>query len=295
MNDNFTKHHQLHDFLTRTASKGRFTAVLGRPISQSLSPLIHNAAFEHYQLDLACYPIYVSEAEEPLIPDLLHHPNFVGVNVTIPFKQKVVHLLDDVSELVTQTNACNTIYRNSEGQLSGENTDVYGFKSPLRVFKSEIKLKDAIIFGSGGVCKAAIKALQDMNAGAIYVVSRNPGISTQVGVQWLNYQDWSAMASDAAILINASPIGMYPNVNESPVLSDQVSSLRGKICYDLVYRPIWTRFLEQAASVGASCIDGVPMFIGQAAKAFKLFTGLEFPSEIADQMVRQKLKADIKE
>src|SRR5690606_36704039 len=135
-----------------------------------------------------------------------------------------------------------------------------------------IKNKDAIIFGSGGASKAAIKALTDMGVAGIYVVSRNPGATTQVGVQPVSYSDWPDLVPNTAIIINASPLGMYPNMHESPVLSDQVSALRGKICYDLVYRPIWTRFLEQAAGVGASCIDGVPMFIGQAAEAFKLFT-----------------------
>ena len=292
MNNNLATHHQLRDFLTQTTPNGRFAAVLGRPIAQSLSPLIHNAAFKHHHLDITYYPIYVSETEESLIPDLLNHPNFVGANVTIPFKQKVEPYLDEVSDLVTQTKACNTIYRNSTGHLCGENTDVFGFQSPLKAFKSDIKHKDAIIFGSGGACKAAIKALKDLKVSGIYIVSRNPGASIQVGVQPVSYRDWPDMISDAAILINASPIGMYPNVHESPVLSDQVSALRGKICYDLVYRPIWTRFLEQAASVGASCIDGVPMFIGQAANAFKLFTGLHFPSEVADQLVRQKLEED---
>ena len=289
MNNNITKQHQLRDFLTQSASNGRFAVVLGRPIAQSLSPLIHNAAFQYHHLDIIYYPIFVSEADESLIPDLLNHPNFVGANVTIPLKQKVEPYLIEVTDLVKHTGACNTIYRNSVGQLCGENTDIFGFQSPLNAFKSEIKHKDAIIFGSGGACKAAIKALKDMKVGGIYVVSRNPGASIQVGVQPVSYRDWPELVSEASILINASPVGMYPNINESPVLSDQVSALRGKICYDLVYRPIWTRFLEQAASVGASCIDGVPMFIGQASRAFKLFTGLEFPSEIADQLVREQL------
>ncbi|HAC16204.1 MAG TPA: hypothetical protein DCE78_09730, partial [Bacteroidetes bacterium] len=146
MNNNLATHHQLRDFLTQTAPYGRFAVVLGRPIAQSMSPLIHNAVFHHHQLDVTYYPVYVSEADEPLIPDLLNHPNFVGANITIPFKQKVGQYLDEVSDIVTQTNACNTIYRNSTGLLCGENTDVFGFQSPLEPFKSEIHHKDAIIF-----------------------------------------------------------------------------------------------------------------------------------------------------
>lgn len=294
MNNIHTTPYQLNDFLTKTASKGRFAVVLGRPIKQSLSPLIHNAAFKHHQMDVTYFAIHVPENEEHLFPILFKHPNFVGANVTIPFKQKVAEYLDKLSDLVVDTKACNTIFRNANGQLCGENTDVFGFQSPLHAFKSEIKNKDAIIFGTGGACKAAIKALTNLKAAGIYVVSRNPGATIQVGVQPVSYLDWPDLVPNVAIIINASPIGMYPNIHESPVLSDQVPAIRGKICYDLVYRPIWTRFLEQAAGVGASCIDGVPMFIGQAAEAFMLFTGKAFPSELADHLVRKKLSEELK-
>lgn len=288
MNNNTPQQH-LQDFLRHTAPIGRFAVVLGRPIAQSLSPLIHNAAFRHHHLPAEYYPVLVREEDENSISALISHPNFIGANVTSPLKQKVLRFLDVTSDLVAQTGACNTIFKDSNGQICGENTDVSGFQAPLFRFQSELKGKDAIIFGTGGASKAVIKAFRDLDVRRIYAVSRNPHGVDEIGIEPVGYSDWRDLVSETAILVNASPIGMYPNVNDSPVLSGQVAALRGKICYDLIYRPLRTRFLEQAAGAGASCIDGVPMFIGQAAAAFQLFTGKEFPVEKADQLVREKL------
>lgn len=284
----------VRDFLVSQASAGQFAAVLGRPIKQSLSPLIHNAAFRHHQLPVIYYAIQVQEDELESISDLFRHPNFVGANVTLPLKNDVIRFLDETTELVSETKACNTVSKSTSGKIIGDNTDVYGFKSPLIPLRDKLIGKDAIVFGSGGAARAVIKGLSQLGINGVYVVSRNPGSISEVGVQPVGYSSWVDVADNVGIFVNASPLGMFPNISESPVLPDQVSYLRGKICYDLIYRPSPTQFLMDAAHVNAIIIDGVEMFVGQASRAFERFTNLNFPEDIARKLVRTYLDEERK-
>lgn len=284
----------VRDFLVSQASAGQFAAVLGRPIKQSLSPLIHNAAFRHHQLPVIYYAIQVQEDELESISDLFRHPNFVGANVTLPLKNDVIRFLDETTELVSETKACNTVSKSTSGKIIGDNTDVYGFKSPLIPLRDKLIGKDAIVFGSGGAARAVIKGLSQLGINGVYVVSRNPGSISEVGVQPVGYSSWVDVADNVGIFVNASPLGMFPNISESPVLPDQVSYLRGKICYDLIYRPSPTQFLMDAAHVNAIIIDGVEMFVGQASRAFERFTNLDFPEDIARKLVRTYLDEERK-
>lgn len=284
----------VRDFLVSQASAGQFAAVLGRPIKQSLSPLIHNAAFRHHQLPVIYYAIQVQEDELESISDLFRHPNFVGANVTLPLKNDVIRFLDETTELVSETKACNTVSKSTSGKIIGDNTDVYGFKSPLIPLRDKLIGKDAIVFGSGGAARAVIKGLSQLGINGVYVVSRNPGSISEVGVQPVGYSSWVDVADNVGIFVNASPLGMFPNISESPVLPDQVSYLRGKICYDLIYRPSPTQFLMDAAHVNATIIDGVEMFVGQASRAFERFTNLKFPEDIARKLVRTYLDEERK-
>lgn len=280
----------LRDFLASEASAGLFAAVLGRPIKQSLSPLIHNAAFRHHQLPVIYHALLVDDHDLDLMSDLFRHPNFSGANITLPLKQDVIRYLDNTTDIVDETKACNTVFRSPEGKIIGDNTDVYGFTSPLIPLQERLAGMDAIVFGSGGAARAAIKGLNQLGINGMYVVSRNPGSISEVGVQPVSYSSWREVTPDVAIFVNASPLGMFPNTSESPVLPDQITFLAGKICYDLIYRPSPTRFLRDAAQVGATVIDGVEMFVGQASRAFERFTNLKFPEEHARGLVRSYLR-----
>lgn len=268
----------IDEFLSQKADYQPFMTVLGRPISHSLSPLIHNFALQRINYEAIYYPVLVPEGHENKIGQLFEHPNFRGANVTIPLKQLVSKFVDTLSETVIATLAANTVYRSMDGRIKAENTDIDGFLSPLIPLKSFLYGKSALIFGSGGAAKAVVYALKFIGMKSIYIVSRNPDSLDGIDFKAISYSEWSKYAAECELIVNTSPVGMYPKVDGSPVIDEEAIYLSGKICYDLIYRPQQTKFLKQASQHEAMTINGLEMFIGQAALAFKLFTNQEFPS-----------------
>jgi len=272
--DQFT----IHDFLSNKADDHAFLAVLGRPISHSLSPLIHNFALNRINHDAVYYPIFVPEGYEHKLGELFRHPNFHGANATIPLKQLVSKYVDHCSETVIATGAANTVYKAAKGVIKAENTDIDGFLAPLLHLKSSLYGKSALIFGSGGAAQAVIYALKFIGMKSIYLVSRIPDSLDNPDFEAISYAEWGDVVHECEIVVNSTPVGMYPHIENSPVSQDQSHLLNGKICYDLIYRPLETKFLNQAKLNGAKTINGLEMFIGQAAQAFYLFTSREFPT-----------------
>lgn len=284
----------ISEFLASENVQQPFATVIGYPISHSLSPLIHNYALGVSGINVSYYPIEVSPDQLIHLTELLRHPNFRGTNVTIPHKRAVIDLIDDVSDTVFATGACNTIFP-SDGDLIGENTDVSGFILPLLPYADKLVGKDAIVFGSGGASSAIIHALQKLGMRRIYLVSRsaNPGreaLTTQM-VQIVSYSDWPETTQNVSLFVNTTPLGMHPDSNTSPVRDDQKSLLKDKLCYDIVYRPQKTLFLQQGASQNAQVIDGSEMFLGQAAKAFELFFKQPFPIDAVRPVLYKALES----
>jgi shikimate dehydrogenase len=279
----------IKEFLKRNADAGLFCAVLGSPITHSLSPLIHNLAFKSHGLDIMYYPIHVDHAHHHLIQDLVTHPNFRGCNVTIPLKQVVIQYVEVESALVRHIGAANTIYKDDNGKVVADNTDVAGFLDPLRTLFGQVKVQKAIIFGSGGASRAVVYGLNSMGIRDLCLVSRTPLDRSSGEYRSISYQGWFDEAIDTDIVVNTTPLGMYPNVDASPIEPGQEVVLSGKIWYDLIYRPAKSLFLKQGESVGGTCINGLDMFIGQAARSFEIFTGRVFPRLEARQLLEDML------
>lgn len=277
----------LPDFLSSERINFPFAVVCGNPISHSLSPMVHNFAYQRVGLNVTYYAVKVAQADEMLLPKLFRHENFCGANITIPLKQQILAYLDIPSDDVLQSGACNTVYRNNSGQICGQNTDISGFIAPLRPYLDQIRQGRVLVFGSGGASKAVVQGLKNIGIGQISIVSRDPATALSPGVTMLSYSEWPAAALQATLIINTTPLGMFPNVSGSPVEDDFVPVLAKRICYDIIYTPRITRFLHQAASVEAHIIDGLDMFVGQASGAFSLFTGHPFP----DVQVKELLVA----
>lgn len=284
----------IKDFLLSKHVEKPFATVIGSPIGHSLSPLIHNHALESCGLFDIYFPVEVHSFDSEEVKALFTHSNFRGSNVTIPHKRAVIDLLDSVSDTVNETGACNTVVPTPDG-LYGENTDVPGFMQPLLPFKRELTEKDAIVFGSGGASAAIVYALHKAGIRHTYIVSRSADGSTQSSSDGthtvVSYDSWPDVAKNAAIFVNATPLGMHPKTDASPISMKFEYLLRDKICYDIVYKPRNTRFLQQGASQNARCIDGIDMFIGQAAIAFKLFFGHDFPVNSAKNILIEALKS----
>lgn len=283
----------LTEFKRSSLSDPPHYLLLGNPVGHSWSPLMHNTALSHYGIDAEYHAIAVESNE---LGDLAAHMNkesFLGANITIPYKQLIMDYLDRIDPSAKKIGAVNTILKN-DFQLEGLNTDSYGFAAPLGDYEDEFFGTDAIVFGTGGASRAIVVSLIEMGLETIYLVSRSPNRINSFDeweqVRVVSYHDWTSFLDEVYLIINATPLGMHPKVNESPVRDLERDCLEGRICYDLVYNPMRTKFLTQAEEVGATTIGGLEMLIQQGNQSFKLWTGRSFPLEIVRNKLYDKLE-----
>lgn len=263
--------------------------IIGHPLGHTMSPTLHNAMFQHMGLPFA----YVAL---PTPPDRLKEVVAAvrtlpvhGLSVTIPHKEPVMGLCDEVSLRARRIGAVNTLFWR-DGLLHGENTDITGFCTPLgRIGR---KIRSALVLGAGGVARAAIAGLQDMGVANVAVsnrdVSRAQGLAKEFGC---TATAWDARGEvDADIVINATPLGMRGEFERnSPYEPSWFKS--GVLAYDLVYNPLKTLFLRQAQAAGCIVVDGLAMFLGQAAEQFRLWTDREMDQEFGREICIQALQA----
>ncbi len=265
------------EFLNSEKSKSPHFLLIGEPVSHSVSPIMHNTALKYHGIDAEYHAISVSIFDFDSLAVHFNSPMFLGSNVTLPHKGNIIPLVDELSEVANRIGAVNTLLK-SEGRLIGENTDAYGFKVPLEEKKGSFDTDRAIIFGTGGATKAILDALNDLGFDEVCMVSRKKAVyPDDPNLILCNYDSWIEYAEDASLIINATPLGMIPNVDASPVQGHEIGILEGKICYDVVYNPRETKFLKQAENAGGIPIGGLEMLIHQGALSFKKWTKREFP------------------
>jgi shikimate dehydrogenase len=210
------------------------------------------------------------ELKEDKLDEFFTKRDFKGLNVTIPYKEKVIPYLDFIEESAKKIGAVNTIV-NKNGKLTGYNTDYYGFEYLLKYFKIDIKDQVVMILGSGGASKCIATLLKDLNSKKVIIVSRNP-ISNMISYDEIsNYQETS-------IVINTTPVGMSPNINENVFDFDKLNNL--KVAIDVVYNPLNTLFMMEAKKRKIASYGGLMMLIAQAVKANELFTGKKYLEEM---------------
>ena len=226
--------------------------LLGRKLGHSYSPQIH-ARLGDYD-----YRLFEKEPEE--LEDFLKNGGFTGLNVTIPYKKDVIPFLDELSPRAKALGAVNTIVRR-DGKLIGHNTDYFGFETMLLSSGVSVRGKKALVCGSGGASNTACAVLREQGADVI-VLSRS-------GEN--NYRNLDRHY-DAALIVNATPVGMYPNVDASPIEDLTVfSRLEGVL--DLVYNPARTSILLKAEALGVPAVNGLRMLVAQAKESAEWFTG----------------------
>lgn len=256
--------------------------VMGYPIEHSLSPVMHNAAIAALSIDYVYLPLLVSPENLAAAIAGFAAIGLQGFNVTIPHKQAIIPLLSEVSELAQAIGAVNTVYRTDQG-WGGTNTDVTGFLAPLLDFKKS-RLEDgtAVILGNGGAARAVVAGCQQLNCAQIQVVGRNDEKLQAFLQSWetplsanLTVHTWDklpALLPQADLLVNTTPIGMYPQLDASPLTAAEMAMLPAQaIAYDLIYRPRPTLFLEQAQAQGCMTLDGLEMLVQQGAAALSLW------------------------
>ncbi len=257
----------------------RVAAAIGDPIRHSLSPVIHNAAFDELGLDWVYVAFEVAAGSASAALDGARALGIEGLSVTMPHKQDVARAVDDRSDVVVALDACNCVVRMADGRLRGENTDGGGFVDSLSDVGVDVAGLAVCVLGAGGAARAVIHALAHAGAGRIAVVNRSPDAAV-VAAALAGDVGFVGAHNDVAaadLIVNATSVGMGSDL---AVPFDFAMLKARHIVADLVYQPLETPLLRASAACGATTVDGLGMLVHQAARAFGLWTGELAPVEV---------------
>jgi len=284
------------------SSKTSFIALIGNPVSHSLSPIMQNAAFQYLGLDLIYIAIPCKNEDLELVLNSLKKINCKGLNITIPHKEKVFDLCSEISPIANKLKAINTLKLNSEKEWSATNTDVEGFIYPLK--NLNLAKKKSIVLGSGGAARSVIQGLINLNLSTISVISRNKSsldkliknFDNQIQLEgFLNSDDQAPiLIREADLIVNTTPAGMKTTKDENNVMPYGEAFWRSlnsrAIVYDLIYNPAPTSLLEFSAKRGCMTIDGLEMLVAQGIKSLSFWTdGLEVPFHVMNDALKKYL------
>ncbi|MAT44154.1 MAG: shikimate dehydrogenase [Anaerolineaceae bacterium] len=272
--------------------------LVGYPLEHSFSPLLHKTALTETGLTGIYRLLPLPQMENlALVLDQVRSGELDGINITIPYKQTVLPYLDGLTPSAQAIGAVNTVY-NKDGRLIGENTDAPGFWLDLVRFVPESVMphQQALVLGAGGAARAVVFALAEQGW-QVNVVARRlaqaqdlvetlgfPNVSTSL---WDAIQK-SSFLNKFKLMVNTTPIGLFPNINESP-LTNNVTLPPGLVVYDLVYNPIQTALLTFTKSQGNLALSGLGMLVYQAALAFEAWTGKKPSVQTMESAVKRKL------
>jgi shikimate dehydrogenase len=261
--------------------------IAGSPLGHSASPAMHNAAFAGLGMDALYVPLQTASADDFF--RMADGIGLQGASVTIPLKQTLLTSRVAGDELVGATGAVNTLRRNGAG-WEGRNFDVAGFLAPLGARNIALRDRHAIVLGSGGAARGAIRALASQGA-KVRVSARRPEAASELAAAFrVGVADWPP-APGWDLLVNTTPVGMSPHVDESPLAADGFAGSAGKVVYDLVYNPAETLLLRLARGAGAITIGGLEMLVSQACRQFEWWTNLEAPRDVMETAAKRFLQA----
>ncbi|MBT4485412.1 MAG: shikimate dehydrogenase [Candidatus Latescibacteria bacterium] len=284
----------------KISGKTTVYGVIGDPIEHTLSPLMHASAIEKMGIDAVYVPFHVR-------PDELEHAikgikalGVGGLNVTVPHKTRVMDYLDNLTDEAKAVGAVNTVI-NHDGVLTGDNTDVYGFTRCLFVDGGLERFpKRVYVIGAGGAARGVVYACAKSDeVSEVVVINRTLSkaeklaeelsavTGSHISAMPAIEETFSGMLSDAELLINTTSVGMYPQVEHSPVPYPEVFH-EGQVVCDIIYNPSETRLLRDAASHGAKVVGGLAMLAYQGARSLSLWTGMEAPAEVMLDVLKQE-------
>ena len=240
---------------------------IGKKLTHSFSKEIHN--------ELADYDYELIELTEEEIQPFFQKKDFEAINVTIPYKQTVIPYLDSVSDIAQRIGAVNTIV-NKDGKLYGYNTDYYGMKALIERVGIDLKCKKVLVLGTGGTSKTTCVVAADMGASEVSVVSRR---KTE---DYITYEEAITLHSDANVIINTTPLGMYPDSDSKPIDISAFKDLDGVI--DVVYNPLRTNLVLDAKEKGIKAEGGLYMLVMQAVVAVEKFLDTEISKDVANHV-----------
>ena len=280
--------------------KTRIFALIGNPVSHSMSPAIHNAAFTELNID-SIYVAFQVEDVKNALAGMRALDNFRGMSVTIPHKIEVMQYVDEIPDVDRHIGSINTVVK-EDGKLIGFNTDGPGALKAFIDAGIELAGKNVLMLGAGGAARAiAFTLAQKGNIGKLVLLDINEEFLSQLsgdlksgtnavivpGV--LNPAAIEEHMASADLIINCTPVGMHPN--EDATLVDDDLFRPGQVVFDVVYNPLETKMLRQAKAKGLKVIPGVEMFINQAILQFERFAGSDAPEELMRNVVMEKLSS----
>jgi shikimate dehydrogenase len=274
----------------------RLYGILGDPIAHSLSPLMQTFAFQQHGLDCLYVPFPVPPERLPQALAGAVALGICGLNVTIPHKEAIVDLLDDVSAEARFVGAVNTVVI-SDGRTVGHNTDGIGFLQPLGDVEVALTSTSVCMLGAGGAARAIAMALLRAGCPLLTLVNRTYERGERLAaalqerfpaavVQCRAWTQAAHVARDSSLVVNATAVGLH---DDGTTLLPETCFRPEQLVYDIVYRPLYTPLLQVAQRRGARTIPGIEMLIGQGAAAFRLWTGLPFPTAAVRRLVQPAL------
>lgn len=272
-------------------------AIIGYPLGHTLSPIMQTSAIKAANLEYSYVAIPIQKGRLIFAVDGLRALNFRGWNVTIPLKTDIIPLLDALDPDVQMIGAVNTVV-NDGGIITGYNTDVSGFVKSLNEVNFMPDECNAVVLGAGGAARAVIWGLCKRNVNHITIGTRNPqkymaianDFKTFRKIEIFNWEseEFKEQMKYADILINATPLGMTPNIDEMPPVDISLMP-EGALVYDLIYSPAKTKFLQKAEELGYPILNGMKMLLYQGMESFRLFTGIEPDEQVMFRTLEQAL------
>jgi shikimate dehydrogenase len=261
----------------------KLCAIIGNPIGHSLSPLVHNAAFERLGLDYIFLAFEVERLQEAVRGIAAF--GFTGVSVTIPHKVAVMDYLDEIEPVARRIGAVNTIVHR-EGRLIGHNTDWSGAMKALED-RIDLQGKTAVVLGAGGAARAIAFGLKEKGAEPVILnrtVARAEALASGLQCRFGPIELIEKLSFD--LVINATSVGMSPRAESTPL---HKAALKDVLVFDTVYNPLKTRLIREAEERGGPTVTGLEMFVNQAALQFELWTGRKAPLDLMRSVAAQEL------
>ncbi|MDD4779928.1 MAG: shikimate dehydrogenase [Tissierellia bacterium] len=257
--------------------------LIGEKLGHTYSPMIHNKILSHINI-IGHYGLFQVKRENlKYVIQGLKALGYDGVNVTIPYKTEIMKYLDFISPEAKRIGAVNVIKIDNEGIATGYNSDYFGFGMSLNNANINIHREKAVILGTGGASKAIVQYLKDNKVREIIIVTRNISSAKEKYTEEkiITYEDLKNI-KDSSLIINTTPVGMYPNIDNSPINIKILSNFF--IAVDLIYNPFQTLFLKNAQEAGLKTLNGMYMLVAQAVKSQEIWNNITISPHIINEV-----------
>lgn len=274
-------------------TKTKLLGLLGNPLEHSFSPLMHNEAYKKNNMNYLYLPIEVEEGNIEEVLNGIKHMNFIGLNVTIPYKIKIMEYLDEIDPLAEKIGSVNTVKIKNK-KLIGYNTDGIGLlKSLEKDSKVKVRENRFLILGAGGASRSIAMTLADKGAKNIVIANRTinkaKSLSEEVNdkskkcCNYIDINDIENVIKETDIIINTTSLGMYPKIENCPMDTGLLN--KNHLVSDIIYNPIKTKLLIEAEKKGCKIQNGLGMLVNQGAEAFKIWTEEEAPVKDMEEVI----------